>query len=66
LQSDVLGPDEVCPVDCIHPTPDEPDFSVSEQLYTDPEECRGHGLAEWQKYIEVNAAHFRDAAGGRA
>jgi ferredoxin len=30
---------EVCPVDCIHPTPDEPDFDVHEQLYIDPEEC---------------------------
>jgi NAD-dependent dihydropyrimidine dehydrogenase PreA subunit len=30
---------EVCPVDCIHPTPDEPDFEEHEQLYIDPEEC---------------------------
>jgi len=30
---------EVCPVDCIHPTPDEPDFDTAEQLYIDPEEC---------------------------
>ena len=30
---------EVCPVDCIHPTPDEPDFDQREQLYIDPEEC---------------------------
>jgi ferredoxin len=30
---------EVCPVDCIHPTPDEPDFDQPEQLYIDPEEC---------------------------
>jgi NAD-dependent dihydropyrimidine dehydrogenase PreA subunit len=30
---------EVCPVDCIHPTPDEPDFEVVDQLYIDPEEC---------------------------
>lgn len=30
---------EVCPVDCIHPTPGEPDFAVAEQLYIDPEEC---------------------------
>ena len=30
---------EVCPVDCIHPTPDEPDYDQAEQLYIDPEEC---------------------------
>jgi NAD-dependent dihydropyrimidine dehydrogenase PreA subunit len=30
---------EVCPVDCIHPTPDEPGFEQAEQLYIDPEEC---------------------------
>ncbi len=30
---------EVCPVDCIHPTPDEPGFDEAEQLYIDPEEC---------------------------
>ena len=30
---------EVCPVDCIHPTPDEPDYDALDQLYIDPEEC---------------------------
>jgi NAD-dependent dihydropyrimidine dehydrogenase PreA subunit len=30
---------EVCPVDCIHPTPDEAGFDEAEQLYIDPEEC---------------------------
>src|SRR3954468_24529272 len=30
---------EVCPVDCIHPTPDEPDYDTEEMLYIDPEEC---------------------------
>ena len=30
---------EVCPVDCTHPTPDEPGFEQAEQLYIDPEEC---------------------------
>jgi ferredoxin len=30
---------EVCPVDCIHPTPDEPDYDKVEMLYIDPEEC---------------------------
>jgi NAD-dependent dihydropyrimidine dehydrogenase PreA subunit len=30
---------DVCPVDCIHPTPDESDFEQHAQLYIDPEEC---------------------------
>ncbi|HLI31290.1 MAG TPA: ferredoxin family protein [Solirubrobacteraceae bacterium] len=30
---------EVCPVDCIHPTREEPEFEEAEQLYIDPEEC---------------------------
>jgi NAD-dependent dihydropyrimidine dehydrogenase PreA subunit len=30
---------EVCPVDCIHPTPEEPGYDASEQLFIDPEEC---------------------------
>ena len=30
---------EVCPVDCIHPTPDEPGYDQVEMLYIDPEEC---------------------------
>ncbi|QZA08549.1 FAD-dependent oxidoreductase [Mycolicibacter heraklionensis] len=28
-----------CPVNCIHPTPDEPDFATSEMLYIDPDAC---------------------------
>jgi NAD-dependent dihydropyrimidine dehydrogenase PreA subunit len=30
---------EVCPVDCIHPTPDEASYDEVEMLYIDPEEC---------------------------
>jgi NAD-dependent dihydropyrimidine dehydrogenase PreA subunit len=30
---------EVCPVDCIHPTPDEPDYDAVEMLHIDPDEC---------------------------
>lgn len=30
---------EVCPVDCIHPTPDEADWEMHDQLYIDPTEC---------------------------
>ncbi|MGW1011169.1 FAD-dependent oxidoreductase [Streptomyces termitum] len=29
----------VCPVNCIHPTPDEPDFGTTEMLYIDPKTC---------------------------
>ncbi|MBH0777215.1 FAD-dependent oxidoreductase [Nocardia bovistercoris] len=28
-----------CPVNCIHPTPDEPDFATAEMLYVDPRAC---------------------------
>ena len=28
-----------CPVNCIHPTPDEPDFLTAQMLYIDPVEC---------------------------
>ena len=30
---------DVCPVNCIHPTPDEPDFISAEMLYIDPDTC---------------------------
>lgn len=30
---------EVCPVDCIHPREDEPDFDDVPHLYIHPEEC---------------------------
>ncbi|MGW4338430.1 FAD-dependent oxidoreductase [Rhodococcus koreensis] len=29
----------VCPVNCIHPTPDEPGFATAEMLYIDPDTC---------------------------
>ncbi|MFI9111884.1 FAD-dependent oxidoreductase [Streptomyces venezuelae] len=29
----------VCPVNCIHPTPEEPDFGTTEMLYIDPKSC---------------------------
>jgi ferredoxin--NADP+ reductase len=29
----------VCPVDCIHPTPDEPGFGTTEMLYIDAQSC---------------------------
>ncbi len=34
----------VCPVDCIHPTSEEPGFAEAEQLYIDPDVCIDCGL----------------------
>src|SRR5688572_30883043 len=30
---------DVCPVDCIHPRKDEPEFETASMLYIHPEEC---------------------------
>jgi ferredoxin len=30
---------DVCPVDCIHPRKDEPEFETAAMLYIHPEEC---------------------------
>ena len=30
---------DVCPVDCIHPRKDEPDFATAEMLFIHPDEC---------------------------
>jgi ferredoxin len=30
---------DVCPVDCIHPTPEEPGYEEAEHLHIDPAEC---------------------------
>jgi ferredoxin len=30
---------DVCPVDCIHPRKDEPEFATTAMLYIHPEEC---------------------------
>ena len=37
---------EVCPVDCIHPTKDEPNVADEKMLYIDPEECIDCGACE--------------------
>ncbi len=37
---------DVCPVDCIHPTKDEPEFGDAEMLYIDPDECIDCGACE--------------------
>jgi NAD-dependent dihydropyrimidine dehydrogenase PreA subunit len=30
---------DACPVDCIHPKKDEPEFEAATQMYVDPEGC---------------------------
>jgi NAD-dependent dihydropyrimidine dehydrogenase PreA subunit len=35
---------EVCPVDCIHPTPEEPGFEQVEMLFIDADECIDCGV----------------------
>lgn len=37
---------EVCPVDCIHPTPGEPGYDETRQLHIDPDECIDCGACE--------------------
>ncbi len=37
---------DVCPVDCIHPRKDEPDFTDAPQLYINPDECIDCGACE--------------------
>ncbi len=32
-----------CPVNCIHPSPDDPEFDRVEQLFIDPDTCIGCG-----------------------
>jgi len=35
---------DVCPVDCIHPRPDEANFEAERMLYIDPDTCIDCGL----------------------
>jgi NAD-dependent dihydropyrimidine dehydrogenase PreA subunit len=37
---------DVCPVDCIHPTKNDPDFADSKMLYINPAECIDCGACE--------------------
>ena len=37
---------EVCPVDCIHPAPEDPGFATAEMLYIDPGECIDCGACQ--------------------
>ena len=45
---------DVCPVDCIHPTPDNEEFFEEEvQLYIDPEESIDCGVCEPECPVEA-------------
>jgi ferredoxin len=37
---------DACPVDCIHPKKDEPDFEAAPMLYIHPTECIDCGACE--------------------
>ena len=52
----------VCPVNCIHPTPDEPDFATAEMLYVDPRTCIDCGACA--DACPVDAVHPVDLLAG--
>ena len=49
---------DVCPVDCIHPTKNEPEFETAEMLYIDPEPCIDCALCAEE--CPVNAIYAQD------
>ncbi len=49
---------EVCPVNCIHPMPDESGFEASTQLYIDPAKCVDCGACD--EACPVNAVFALD------
>ena len=49
---------EVCPVDCIHPTKNEPDFATADQLYIDPDTCID--CAACESVCPVNAIYYQE------
>ena len=50
---------DVCPVDCIHPRKDEPEFAAMHMLYIHPEECIDCGACVPECPVE---AIYRDDA----
>ena len=48
----------VCPVNCIHPTPDEPDFGTTDMLYVDPRSCIDCGACFDE--CPVDAIHYEE------
>jgi NAD-dependent dihydropyrimidine dehydrogenase PreA subunit len=56
---------DVCPVDCIHPRKDEPEFGSTDMLYIHPDECPVEAIfaldetpEKWKNYIATNAKYF--------
>lgn len=48
----------VCPVDCIHPAPGEPDFMTADMLYIDPGRCVDCGLCAKACPVDAIARDF--------
>ncbi|TSD99315.1 4Fe-4S dicluster domain-containing protein [Skermania sp. ID1734] len=46
-----------CPVNCIHPTPDEPDFLTAEMLHIDPDTCVDCGACVTACPVEAIVPH---------
>ena len=58
---------DVCPVDCIHPRKDEPEFAQTTMLYIHPEECIDCGacvpacpVAAIYESIDATPSHQKD------
>jgi len=58
---------DVCPVDCIHPRKDEPEFAQTTMLYIHPEECIDCGacvpacpVAAIYESVDSTPSHQRD------
>ena len=58
---------DVCPVDCIHPRRDEPEFEQTTMLYIHPDECIDCGacvpacpVAAIYDSVEATPSHQRD------
>ena len=58
---------DVCPVDCIHPRKDEPEFATTTMLYIHPEECIDCGacvpacpVAAIYESIDATPSHQKD------
>jgi ferredoxin len=58
---------DVCPVDCIHPRKDEPEFEQATMLYIHPEECIDCGacvpacpVAAIYESIDATPSHQKD------
>ena len=61
---------DVCPVDCIHPRKDEPEFAAAEQLFIDCGACVPACPVEaifaldevpdkWKDYVTTNSAFYQ-------